>query len=116
MQKEANLRMDIILDFMDEDCAMTPEPSHDTEIIEMEPQQQNNYEFEQDADTQEPASLNVLVKVAVQMREEEPGIEDILEFNEDICTMTLELSQNIQVLEMEAQQQGDEEVNQDVAT
>ena len=94
---------------------MTPEPSHDTEIIEMEPQQQNNDEVEQDVDTQEQASLNVLVQVAAQMREEEPGIEDILEFNEEICIMTPELSHDVDILEMESQQ-GDEEVNQDVAT
>ena len=30
--------------------------------------------------------------------------------------MTLELSQNTEILEMESQQQGDEEVNQDVST
>ena len=50
------------------------------------------------------------------MREEEPGTEGTLEFNEEICNMTLELSQYIDILEMESQQQGDEEVNQDVVT
>ena len=29
---------EVIPDFMDEDCAVTPKPSHDTEIIEMETQ------------------------------------------------------------------------------
>ena len=96
---------------MDEDCTVTPEPSHDTEIIEMELQQQNNDEVEQDAVTQELASSNVLVQVAIQMREEEPGTEGTLEFNEEICTMTPELSQDTKILEMESQQQGDEEVN-----
>ena len=45
------------------------------------------------------------------MGEEEPGIENILEFNEEICTMTPELSQDIEILEMESQQQENEEVN-----
>ena len=73
---------EVIPDFMDEDCTVTPKPSHDTEIIEMEPQQQNNDEVEQDANTQEPGSLNVLVQVVVQMREEEERTEGALEFNE----------------------------------
>ena len=50
------------------------------------------------------------------MRKEELGIKDILEFNEEICTMTPELSHDSEILEMESQQQGYEEVNQDVAT
>ena len=82
----------------------------------MEPQQQNHDEVEHDVDTQEPASLNILVQVATQMGEEEPGIENILEFNEEICTMTLEPSHDIEIIEIESQQQEDEEVNQDVAT
>ena len=81
----------------------------------MEPQQQNDDEVEQDVDTQEPKSLNILVQVSTQIREEEPGIENILEFNEEICTMTPELSQDTEILEMESQQQENEEVNQDVA-
>ena len=82
----------------------------------MEPQQQNNDEVKHDVDTQEPTSLNVLVQVASQMREEELGIEDILEFNENICTTTPELSQDTEILEREPQQQGNEEVSQDVVT
>ena len=97
-------------DFMNEDCTVTPDSYHETEIIEVEPQQQGNDGVEQGAITQEPTSLNVLVQVAVQMREEEPGIENILEFNEEICTMTPELSHDVDILEMESQQ-GDEEVN-----
>ena len=80
----------------------------------MELQQQNNDEVKQDVVTQEPASLNVLVQVAVQMREEEPGTEGTLEFNEEMCTMTPELSQDTEILEIESQQQGYEEVIQDV--
>ena len=73
---------EVILDFKDEDCDVTPEPCHDTKIIEMEPQQQNSDEVEQDAETKELTSLNVLIQVVVQMRKEEPGIKEILEFNE----------------------------------
>ena len=82
----------------------------------MEPQQQNDDEVEQDAVTQEPTSLNILVQVATQMGEEEPGIENIMEFNEEICTMTPEPSHDTEIIEMEPQQQEDEEVNQDVVT
>ena len=35
-------RDEVILDYGDEYCTMTPESSHDTEIIEVEPQQQSN--------------------------------------------------------------------------
>ena len=48
----------------DEDCTSTLECSHDTEIIEVEPQGKYNDEIEQGAVTQEPTSLNVLVQVA----------------------------------------------------
>ena len=40
---------------------MTPELSHDTEIIEEEPQQQGDEEVSQDVVTQEPTSLKVAV-------------------------------------------------------
>ena len=73
---------EVIHDFVEEVCTMTPEPSQGIEPIKMEPQQQNDDEVKQDADTQEPASLNILVEVSTQMGEEELGIENILEFNE----------------------------------
>ena len=66
----------------------------------MEPQQQNDDEVERDADTQEPTSLNILVEVSTQMGEEEPGIENILEFNEEVCTVTPEPSQDTEIIEM----------------
>ena len=50
------------------------------------------------------------------MRGGEPGIEDTLESNEEFFTITRELSQDIEILELESQQQGDEEANQDVVT
>ena len=95
---------------------MTPDCSHDIEIIEVEPQRKDNDEIEQGAVTQEPTSLNVLAHMAAQMRGGEPGIEGTLEFNEEFCTTTLDLSQDTEILELEPQQQGDEEVNQDVVT
>ena len=35
-------RDEVMPDYGDEDCTMTPESSHDTKIIEVEPQQQSN--------------------------------------------------------------------------
>ena len=68
----------------------------------MEPQQQGNDGVEQGVVTQEPASLNVLVQVVVQVGGE-PGIEGTLEFNKEFCTTTPELSQNTEILENEPQ-------------
>ena len=110
------LEDEVIPDFVEEVCTVTPEPSQDIEPIGMEPQHQNDDEVEQDIDTQELASLNILVQLSTQMGEEEPRIENILEFNEEICTMTPKPSHDIEIIEMEPQQQEDEEVNQDVAT
>ena len=44
-------RDEVIPDCMDEDCTVTPESSHDTEIIEVEPQRQGNDGIEQGAIT-----------------------------------------------------------------
>ena len=81
----------------------------------MEPQRQDNDEIEQGAVTQEPASLSVLVQMADQMGEE-LGIEGTLEFNEEFCTTTPECPHDTETIEKEPQQQGDEEVSQDVVT
>ena len=62
---------------MDEDCTVTPKSSHDIKIIEVEPQQQGNDGVEEGVVTQELASLNVLIQVAVQVGGE-PGIEGTL--------------------------------------
>ena len=59
--------------------------------------------------------MNVLVQVADQMGGE-PGIEGTLEFNKEFCTMTPELSHDTEIVEEQPQQQGDEEVSQDVVT
>ena len=64
----------------------------------------NDDEVEQDIDTQEPTSLNILVEVATQMGEEEPRIKYILEFNEEVCSVTPELSRDTKIIEMESQQ------------
>ena len=90
------LEDEIIPDFVEEVCTLTHEPSQGKEPIGIEPQQQND-------DTQEPTSLNILVQISTQMGEEEPGIENILEFNEEICTMTPELSHDTEIIEMESQ-------------
>ena len=42
---------EVIPDFVEEVCIVTPEHSQDTELIGMEPQQQNDDEVEQDVDT-----------------------------------------------------------------
>ena len=60
--------------------------------------------------------MNILIEVATQMGEDEPKIENILEFNEEVCTVTPEPSQDTQLIELEPQQQENEEVNQVVAT
>ena len=67
-----------IQEFNEEVCFVTPKPSQGTKIIEMEPHQQNDDEVEQGADTQELASLNILVEVGTQMGEDELEIENIL--------------------------------------
>ena len=46
----------------------------------------------------------------------ELGIEGTLEFNKEFCTTTPKFSQDIEILEKEPHQQGDEEVSQDVVT
>ena len=73
----------------DKDCTITPECSQDIEIVEAEPQGQGIDILEQGAATQEPANLNILVQSAEQVGEE-PGMEDTLELNEELCTVTPE--------------------------
>ena len=70
----------------------------------MEPRQQNDDEVEHGADTQEPASLNILLEVATQMGVDEPEVENIPEFNEEVCVVTPEPSQDTELIEMEPQQ------------
>ena len=90
-------RDEIILDAGDEDFTLNPECSHDTEIIEAEPQGQDIDELEQGAVTQETASLSVLVQLAEKMGEE-PGMEDTLELNEEFCTITPECSRDTKII------------------
>ena len=49
-------KAEIIPDFIQEVYAVTPKPSRGIELIEMEPQQQDNDEVDQDVVTQEPTS------------------------------------------------------------
>ena len=71
---------------------MTSEPSYGTELIEMEPQQQDDDEVEQGADTQEPTSPNILVEVATQIGVDQSKAENIPDFNEEVYTVTPKIS------------------------
>ena len=85
---------EIILDFIEELFVVTLEPSQGTELIEMEPHHQDDDEVEQGADTQEPASPNILVEVATQIGVDEPKVENIPNFNEEFYAVTPEPSQD----------------------
>ena len=52
---------EVIPNFVEEVCTVNPKPSKGIEPIGMEPQQWNDDEVKQDADTQEPPSLNIRV-------------------------------------------------------
>ena len=49
--------------------------------------------------------MNILVEVATQMGEDEPEVQNILEFNEEVCAVTPKPSQDTKLIEMEPQQQ-----------
>ena len=74
-----------ILEFIKEICTMTPEPSHDTEIIEMESRQQEDEELKQDVATQEPTSLEIFVETLRMQQEANHGMDIIpdLDLGED---------------------------------
>ena len=55
------------------------------------------------ADTQEPASSNILVEVATQIGTGEPEAEIIPDFIEEVCAMTLEPSQGTELIETKPQ-------------
>ena len=59
--------------------------------------------------------MSVLVQLAEQMGEE-LEMEDTLELNEELCTITPECSRDTEIIGEELQQQEDEEVSQDVVT
>ena len=52
--------------------------------------QQKEVAYEQDADTQEPTSLNIPVEIVTQIGTDEPEDEVIPNFVEEVCTMTPE--------------------------
>ena len=74
-----------ILEFNEEVCVVTLEPSQDTELIEMEPQQQENEEVNQDVVTQEPTSLEISVEILRKQEEINPEMDIIpdLDLGED---------------------------------
>ena len=92
----------------DKDGTVNSECSHDIEMIEAEPQGQDIDEPEQGTVTQEPANLGLLVQSAEEGGEES-GMEDTLEPNEELCTVTPECSQDTELIQ-------EEEVIQDVVT
>ena len=55
--------------------------------------QQKEVADEHDVDTQEPTSLNIPVEIATQIGIDEPEDEVILDFVEEVCTVTPEPSQ-----------------------
>ena len=65
---------------------------------------------EQDADTQEPASLNTSIEISTEIGIDEPEAKVIPDFVEEVCTVTPEPSQDTEPIEMEPQQQNDDEV------
>ena len=56
---------------------MTPEPSRDIEIMEIEPQQQEDEEVNQDVATQEPTSLGISMETLNMQQEVNPGMDII---------------------------------------
>ena len=63
---------------------MTPELSHDIELVE-ESQQQEDTEVNQDVVTQEPTSSEILAEAPFQMRTTDPEVDVIsdVELGED---------------------------------
>ena len=58
----------------------------------------------QGIDTREPTFLNIPVEVATQIGTDEPEAKIIPDFIEEVCAMTLEPSQGIELIEMEPHQ------------
>ena len=62
--------------------------------------QQREVADKQGADTQEPASSNIPVEFATQIGTGEPEAEIIPDFVEEVCAVTHEPSQGIELIEM----------------
>ena len=60
--------------------------------------------------------MNIPIEVATQIGTDEPEAEVIPDFVEEVCTVTLEPSQDTKLIGMEPQQQNDDEVEQDTDT
>ena len=54
----------------------------------MEPQQQDDDKVEQGVDTQELASLNILIEVSTQIGVDEKEAKNIPDFNEEVYAVT----------------------------
>ena len=75
----------IILDLNLGVFTMTPKQSQDTELVEGEPQQEENFEVDQDFVTQEPTSSRILVEAPILLGRIDPEVDIIpdLELGED---------------------------------
>jgi hypothetical protein len=106
---------DDTLEDSEEFYAVTPERSQDTIILEEETERRDSDILEQDAVTQEPATLNIIVQPAKQTGEKSE-IEYTLEFNDELWVVTPEEPHCTELTEEELQQKKDEEGIQEVAT
>ena len=70
----------------------------------------------EDAITQEPASLNILVEVATNSGIEEPRDEIIPNSGDEDCTLTPECSRDTKIIEVEPQRQDNDEIEQGAVT
>ena len=116
------------------DAEMTPGTEKgENEQLQSEPTEEGKYDWkdgetpqeqlhqrevadEQDADTQEPTSLNIPIEISTQIGIDEPEAEVIPDFVEEFCTVTPEPSQGTEPRGMKPQQQNDDEVEQDADT
>ena len=111
-------RDEIMPDGGDEYCTLSPECSHDTEIIEEELQQQGDEEASQDVVTQEPTSLEVVARTLEMQLEDNLEVDIIpdMHWSEDEQVQTQSLG-DTEILEewlhteedIQSQQQKDKE-------
>ena len=65
--------------------------------------QEEEVSEKEDVVTLEPASLNILSKIATNSRTEEPRDEVIPDFMDEYCIVTLESSHDTKIIEVEPQ-------------
>ena len=73
--------MEDTLELNEELCTVTPECSHDTELIEEESQQQEDEEVSKDVATQEPTSLEAAARIPELQLEDNPRLD--IQWSED---------------------------------